>query len=119
MVNTTTVIISGIPQGVTEWTSSQSSTGVVKAEASGLVQHLTEVTLAETGGTNTVTITLRKKDGAGAILFVLTLAAGGAVHIRFAKWRIGDAYDGSLLGNIHVVVTGSGTLSAFWIGHSV
>lgn len=119
MPDTKTVRISGLSHGVTEWTSSQSTTGVIKAEASGEKQHLTEVTLAETAGTNTVTITVRKKDGAGDILFVLTLAAGGAVHIQFAKWRLGDAYDGSLAGNIHLVVSGSGTLSAFWIGHSV
>lgn len=118
MPSTQPVVIVGVPQGVTEWTSSQSTTGVIKAEADGEIQILTEFTLTETGGSNSVTATIRKKDGSGDILYQITIAASGALHVQLGKWRIGDAYDGSLAGNIHLVVSGSGTLSAFWIGHS-
>jgi len=116
VISTSSVWLSGLWPGITEWTSTQSTDGVIKAEVANKVIMLSEVTLAETGGSNSITVAVKKKNGSGDVIFQITLAGGAAIHIRFAKWREGDPYDGSDAGDLYLDITGSGTLSAFWIG---
>lgn len=111
----TFVELAGNLTGITTHHSNRATDGVIKAEVSGKTLFLIEFTLAETGGTNPITAAVKKKDGTGAIIYQLTVAAGGAVHVTLRKWREGDAYDGANAGDLYLNITGTGTLSADWI----
>lgn len=113
-----TVIINGIKHGVVAWTSVISATNVIKAEVASSKLVITEATFCETVGSNTVTIAVKTKDGTGTLLYQITIPAGGCLHVPFSSWLVGNLYDAANAGDLHVTVTGTGTLSAFWIGHS-
>jgi len=113
-----TVIINGIKHGVTPWTSVISATDVIKAEVADSKLVITEATFCETVGSNTVTIAVKRKDGSGDLIYQITIPAGGCLHVPFSSWLVGDKADAASAGDLHVTVTGTGTLSAFWIGHS-
>lgn len=115
MPNLNEVEIRGYGSGLTEYLSTQSTDGVIKAEVSGERLMLVECTLLETGGINPIQVQVKKKDGSGAVMFDITLGAGQSLHIQFANWRIADAYDGANAGDLYLDITGTGTLSAFWI----